>query len=51
VIEFFPNLPNPSSRTQSLREMSSRNRKIFLENQARPVRDADNLTSICEAIT
>jgi hypothetical protein len=37
--------------TQSLTEMSSRNRKImFLGSRALPVRRADNLTAICEPI-
>jgi hypothetical protein len=37
--------------TQPLTEMSTRSRKImFLGSRARPVRRADNLTSICEPI-
>jgi hypothetical protein len=30
------------------REMSTKNRKKFLENKGRPARKADNLTAICE---
>jgi hypothetical protein len=38
--------------TQPLTEMSTRNIKImmFLGSKVRPVRGADNLTAICEAI-
>jgi hypothetical protein len=38
--------------TQSLTEMSTRNRKIimFLGSKVRPVRRADNVTAICEPI-
>jgi hypothetical protein len=50
---FFLNLPNPSSRnrpwgfTQPLTEMSTRSREImFLGSRARPVRKADNLTTM-----
>jgi hypothetical protein len=52
VIGFF-NWPNPSSRTmalgstQPLTEMSTRN---LLRGKGRPVRGADNLTTICEPI-
>jgi hypothetical protein len=48
------NLPNLSSHsvvlgfTQPVTEMSTR--KIFLGNKARPVRKADNLTTIYELI-
>jgi hypothetical protein len=53
----FLNVSNPSGCTslgftQSLTEMSTRNRKIimFLGSRARPVLRADNLTAICEPI-
>jgi hypothetical protein len=50
VIGFF-NLPNPSSRTmvpwlnQPLTEMTTRN---LPGGKGRPVREADNITAICE---
>jgi hypothetical protein len=52
IIGFF-NEPNSSSRTiplgsiQPLAEIST---GIFLGNEGRPVRKADNLTVICEPI-
>jgi hypothetical protein len=52
VIQFF-NLPNPSSHTmalgstQRLTEMSTRN---LPGGKERPMREADNLTAICELI-
>jgi hypothetical protein len=52
-LDFFFNLPNPSSRkmvlgsTQLLTEMSTRN---LPAGKGRPVCKADNLTAICEAI-
>jgi hypothetical protein len=52
VIRFF-NLPKPSSctmvlaSTQNPMEMSTRNLR---GGKARPAREADNLTAICEAI-
>jgi hypothetical protein len=51
--EGFLNLPNPSSRTMTLRstqpltEMSTRN---LPGGKRRPARKADNLTAICEPI-
>jgi hypothetical protein len=36
--------------TAPLTEMSARSLKMFLESKERPVRKADNLTSICEPI-
>jgi hypothetical protein len=51
VNEFFSNLLNPSGRTKSLIEMSTRIKNImFLGNKALPVLRADNLTAICEPI-
>jgi hypothetical protein len=52
-MDFF-NLPNPYIRTrpwgftQCARELGSRdrNKKIFFESTARPVCDADNLTTV-----
>jgi hypothetical protein len=41
----FFNLPNPSSRTMALTEMSTRN---LPGGKGRPAREADNLTVICE---
>jgi hypothetical protein len=52
-VDFFSNLPNPSSRTmalgstQPLTEMSTRN---LPGGKGRPARKADNLTAICEPI-
>jgi hypothetical protein len=48
------NLPNPSGHTRPgiYSASNRRSRKImFLGNRARSVRDADNLTAICEPIT
>jgi hypothetical protein len=57
VIEFFFNLPNPSSRTmalgsaQPLTEIRTRNiLGMFLGGKGRPARKADNLTAIYEPI-
>jgi hypothetical protein len=57
VKDFFFNLPNPSGRnrpwwvTHPLTEMSTRCREImFLGSRAWLLREADNLTSICEPI-
>jgi hypothetical protein len=36
--------------TQPLTEMSTRNGKMFLGSEVRPVHRADNLTAICEPI-
>jgi hypothetical protein len=53
VTDFFFNLPNPSSRTlalgltQLLTEMNTRNR---LRGEARPPREAYNLSAICDTI-
>jgi hypothetical protein len=50
-VDFFLNLPNPSSRimvlgsTQPLPEMSISNLTVV---KGRPARKADNLTTICE---
>jgi hypothetical protein len=47
----FLNLPNPSGRTRSLTEMSTRNTIImFLGSKVRRVRRADTLAAICEPI-
>jgi hypothetical protein len=51
-VDFFSNLPNPSSRTvalgsiQLLTEMRTRN---LLGDKERPTREADNLAAICES--
>jgi hypothetical protein len=53
VTEFFFNLPTPFSRTmalgfiQLLTEMSTRR---YFWSRARPARNADNFTAICEPI-
>jgi hypothetical protein len=50
-VDFFPNLPHPSSltmalgSTQPLTEMSTRN---LPEGKKRLARKADNLAAICE---
>jgi hypothetical protein len=55
VIEFFFNLPNPSSRTMALvftqpdTEISTRSLSGG-GNKARPARKAHSLTTICEPI-
>jgi hypothetical protein len=52
-VDFFFNLPNPSSRnmalgsTQPLTELSTRN---IPGGKGRPARKADNLTAMCEPI-
>jgi hypothetical protein len=52
-LDFFFNLPNPSSRTmalgsiQPLTEMSTRN---FHGGKGPPARRVDNFTAICEPI-
>jgi hypothetical protein len=45
-LDFF-NLPNPSSRTQPLTEMGTRN---LPGGKGRPARKADNFTAICKPI-
>jgi hypothetical protein len=52
VIEFF-SWPNPSSRTMALgstKALTEISTRILPECKGRPVRKANNLTSICEPI-
>jgi hypothetical protein len=53
-VDFFFNLPNPSSRSMALGSTQPLWQKwvqgIFLGDKGRPARKADNLTAICEPI-